>query len=402
MDIQLLWKERFIGFSKEIQRYLKYIFNGHFAFVLVLGLGGLAYYYSNWVKTLDSGFPAVPIAAFILTVVLTNSPVHTFLKEADTVFLLPLETKMGSYFQRSIFLSFILQGYILLFVFAAIMPMYAKVTGAGIGNFIFLLLAMLILKLFNLNNHWLALKFPESSAVTWDWLVRFVINLVALYFLLNEHTLLFAIIPVLLHPVLYAYYKSAVKGNSLKWERLIHLESKRMLAFYRVANLFTDVPKLRGKAARRKWLDWLLGFVPYRQASSYMYLYARTILRSNDYLGLLVRLSIIGSVVLYVVSNLWAVILVTLLFLYMTGIQLLPMWKVHELKIWVSLYPLPAVMRQQAVLKLIAYFLLAETVIFALVLAVKGNWLPAACSLISGSIFIAVFFQYAKKKLKSF
>ena len=41
----------------------------------------------------------------------------------------------------------------------------------------------------------------------------------------------------------------------LKWDLLIAQEEKRMASFYRLANLFTDVPKLKDTVKRRKWLD---------------------------------------------------------------------------------------------------------------------------------------------------
>lgn len=175
-----------------------------------------------------------------------------------------------------------------------------------------------------------------------------------------------------------------------------------MMSFYRIANLFTDVPKLRGKVARRKWLDWLLTLIPYRQKSTYTFLYARTMLRTNDYVGLLVRLTVIGSFVLLTFPSMVASILATILFLYMTGIQILPVWKQHELKIWVSLYPLPAKLREIAVIQLVSCFLLFEAIVFALVLLIAGNWWGAGASFLAAIVFILLFRGYSAKKVKSF
>ena len=180
------------------------------------------------------------------------------------------------------------------------------------------------------------------------------------------------------------------------------LKEKRLLSFYRIANLFTDVPSLSSKVARRKWLDGILAFIPFQQKSTYMYLYARTFLRANDYVGLLARLTIIGSVLLAVLANTWAYLFVTLLFLFMTAIQLLPAWKVHEWKIWVSLYPLPAKMRETAVIKWISYFLITEDLVFVIVLLCKGEWMSALTALLVGVIFIFGFRMYAVKKMKTF
>lgn len=402
MNSQLFWKQRFVEYMKEMQKYLRYIFNGHLVFVMVLALGGAAYYYSNWVKTLQSDFPVALIMAAILAILVTRSPIHTFLKEADIVFILPLETQLKSYFNRSILLSWGLQGYVLLLVLAALMPMYAKVTGANLNDFIGVFILLVVMKLFNLYISWYVLKYQEVSTSSVDLFIRFIINGVLLYLVIDQAMILLPLLTLLVLIGLFFYYRFATREKILKWDRLIALERKRIMSFYRIANLFTDVPSLSSKVARRKWLDGFLTFIPFEQKSAYNYLYARTFLRANDYVGLLIRLTIIGSIIIGVLSNIWAYLFVTLLFLFMTALQLLPAWKVHEWKIWVSLYPLPDRMRETAVIGWISYFLLVEDMVFVIVLLCKGEWMSALMIIVVGIIFSFGFRSYARKKLKTF
>ncbi len=402
MNSQLFWKQRFVEYMKEMQKYLRYIFNGHLVFVMILALGGGAYYYSNWVKTLQSDFPVALIMAVILAILVTRSPIHTFLKEADIVFILPLETQLKSYFNRSILLSWGLQGYVLLLVLAALMPMYAKVTGANLNDFVGVFVLLVIMKLFNLYISWYILKYQEVSTSKVDLFIRFIINGVFLYLVIDQAMILLPTLTLLLLIGLFFYYRVATRGKILKWDRLIALERKRLISFYRIANLFTDVPSLSSKVVRRKWLDGFLTFIPFKQQSTYNYLYARTFLRANDYVGLLIRLTIIGSIIIGVLSNIWAYLFVTLLFLFMTALQLLPSWKVHEWKIWVSLYPLPDRMRETAVIGWISYFLLVEDIVFMIVLLCKGEWMSALMAIVVGFVFIFGFRGYARKKLKTF
>ncbi|KWW16928.1 hypothetical protein AS888_23365 [Peribacillus simplex] len=402
MNSQNLWKERYLGYINETQKYLRYIFNGHLVFVMVLVLGGLAYYYSDWVKTLDGDFPAEWIMAVVFSILVTRSPINTFLKEPDTVFLLPLETKLKSYFNNSLRLSWVMQGFILLVVLIAFIPMYTKVTDAGGRDFGIILAVLLILKFVNLIIRWNVLKYQDPSVSHWDSLIRFILNGVMLYFVCSGANILFALITMLILIGLYMYYRSAAKDFVLKWERLVELENKRMNSFYRIANMFTDVPHLKGKVARRKWMDWLLSFIPYGEKSTYTFLYARTLLRSNDYVGLCLRLTIIGSVILSVFMNIWAHLIVVFLFLFMTALQLLPVWKIHEWKVWVSLYPLPAKMRESAVIKIISYFLLFEDLVFSIVLLVNGEWMSALAALVLGLVFLVGFKIYATRKIKNF
>lgn len=402
MNSQQFWKNRFVEYMMEMQKYLRYIFNGHFVFVLVFGFGGGAYYYSNWVKTLDSNFPVALIMAFILALLVARSPIHTFLKDADLVFILPLETQLKSYFNRSILFSWMMQGYLLLFVLAALMPMYARVAGAGFRDFIWLFIILLFIKILNLYISWYVLKYQETNTSRVDWVIRFFINGVLLYLVVNQSMFLLQIVTLVVLVGLFFYYRAATRLKILKWDRLIELEKKRLVSFYRIANLFTDVPSLGGKVTRRKWLDGLLAFIPFGQKSTYTYLYARTFLRANDYVGLLIRLTIIGSIIIIVLPNIWSYLFVTLLFLFMTAIQLLPVWKEHEWKLWISLYPIPDKMRETAVIKWISYFLLVEDFVFVLVLLGKGEWMSALAALLAGAAFIIGFRGYAVKKMKPF
>ena len=98
---------------------------------------------------------------------------------------------------------------------------------------------------------------------------------------------------------LYLYYKQQTKEKGLKWEYLIDQDERRMTSFYRLANLFTDVPKLKNRVKRRKWLDSLLVRIPFRQDQSFPFLFTRTFLRSGDYWGLFVRLTLIGAGAIY-------------------------------------------------------------------------------------------------------
>ena len=125
----------------------------------------------------------------------------------------------------------------------------------------------------------------------------------------------------------------------LKWDLLIAQEEKRLASFYRLANLFTDVPKLKDTVKRRKWLDIFIQSHFFFQNNTYLYLFVRTFLRSSDYLGLFTRLTVIGVIALYFISFGVGQLVLSLLFIYLTGFQLLPLWNHHQNKLWIDLYP---------------------------------------------------------------
>ena len=101
-NLRELWGTRFVYYINELQKYLKYIISGHIAIVIVFAIGAAGYTYSEWLKEVSPDFPAALLAAIIIAAALTFSSPVTLLKPADTVYFLPLETKLHQYFKQSL------------------------------------------------------------------------------------------------------------------------------------------------------------------------------------------------------------------------------------------------------------------------------------------------------------
>ena len=164
-DEKLLWKERFGRTSKELSRYLRYIFNGHLVIVFVFLIGTAAYYYQDWLKTLPETFPSAIIMSICMAFLVTYSPIYTFMSEADRIFLLPLETKLGGYFRKSFLISFSMQVYLLLIGLAVFMPMYAAVNQGNFKSFFPFLIAILMVKILNLFIRWHVQYYVEKNVL---------------------------------------------------------------------------------------------------------------------------------------------------------------------------------------------------------------------------------------------
>ncbi|WP_018662351.1 ABC transporter permease [Heyndrickxia acidiproducens] len=385
--IDNLWKVRAALFFKELRRYSRYIFNDHLLFVLIFGVGAAAYYYSGWVKHLRPDFPVAWVMGAFLGFALTASPIYTLLKEADKVFLIPIETRMKRYFRKAVLFSFSIQAYVLLFVLAALMPMYTSVTGHGISSFFGLLLLLFVLKWWNLSLSWNVLKLQDAHAYTWDWLVRFVLNVMLIYFVIKEAPVWYIVALAVIMLALFLYFYWLAKDKTLKWDLLIEREQRRMMGFYRFANLFADVPELKGRIKRRKWLDPLLGGIRYGRENTYQYLFARTFLRTSQYSGLYLRLTVIGAVLLFFSNERYLALILALVFLYLTGFQMIPMIGYHDLKIWPRLYPVSGRLKEGSFLKLLAVCLSIQTLIFAIAAALSGSWANGFYVFIVGGIF---------------
>ncbi|MBS4171890.1 ABC transporter permease [Bacillus sp. FJAT-49736] len=399
--IDTLWKERLHLYSVEMRKYLKYIFNDHLLFVAIFALSGGAYYYSSWVKTLDEHFPIGWVMGLILGLVLTISPIYTLLKNADKVFLLPLETKLLFYFRKAITLSFIIQAYILLMVLAVLMPMYVHSTGGSFRSFFFYLIIVWVLKYWNLLQHWDILKFRDPKMEFTDWIIRFALNSIFLFLIVEKASLSLIGIVILLYIGVFVYFHQASKGKTIKWDLLIEKEEKRLTGFYRFANLFTDVPKLKGQVKRRKWLDPILNRVKYGQSNTYRYLFSRTFVRTSEYFGLFVRLTIIGGLILLFADQRYLMIGAAILFLYLTGFQLIPMVRFHELKIWLNLYPLSPEWKTSSLLRIIQTVLLIQAVIFGILALISSTWMNGVLVLVIGIVFVFLLVKlYIPSRLK--
>ncbi|MCJ8005910.1 ABC transporter permease [Lederbergia wuyishanensis] len=389
--IDELWRERFQAYMKELRRYLKYMFNDHLLFVLIFGGGAAIYYYSGWVKTLTSGFPVGIVMAFILGIVLTISPISTFLKEADLVFLLPLETKLGSYFRKGINLSFISQAYIILLILAACMPMYVQVTGNGFSMFFFMLFLAFGLKIWNLMVHWQMLKIRDSYIHVYDWIIRYIFNFLLFYFFIEKASFWFFGVVLLIMAVFTIYVREAAKNKTIKWEILIEKEQGRMQAFYHAANMFTDVPHLRGKVKRRRWLDPVYSIIPYGSEHTYRFLFSRTLIRTSEFSGLIIRLTLITILIILFSGNLYLSVVISVLFLYLTGFQLFPLIRKHELKIWTSLYPVEQSQKRHAFLRLLLKVLLAQAVLFGICALISTGFRNGIIVFVISVLFTFVF-----------
>lgn len=401
-DEKKLWKDRSVHRLKEFGVYLRYILNGHLVVVLLFLIGTAAFYYQNWISSLSPDFPAAMIIAVILGVLLTHSPVYTFLLEADQVFLIPLEMRLKGYFLRSGLISLVFQGYILLMALAIVMPMYAHVSANGFKSFFIFFIILLVIKGWNIAVNWRIHYYVQPSVYTWDMFVRFFINVLFTFLLFKHAHILFLIIFAFIMALYYRSFYTRTKKMGLKWDLLITQEEKRMASFYRLANLFTDVPKLKDTVKRRKWLDWLINRISFSQDKTYDYLFARTFLRSSDYLGLFIRLTLIGAAALYFISFGPGQIVLSLLFIYLTGFQLLPLWNHHQNKLWIDLYPVAQIHKTTAFHSLLLRILIVQSSIFTVVILFKGEWVFSLLIFLSGLLFSFLFVNvYSKKRLKA-
>lgn len=400
MNSTALWKERFRHFLKEVRTYSKYVFNDHLKFIFVFIIGAGAYYYQQWLQTLTPSFPTALVMAVLIGLVLTAESIQTLLKEADLVYLLPVEEKLKPYFTKAFLFTFMIQLYIIAIVAAALAPLYfqqMKQTGAG---YIWLVLAFVIVKAWNLFVAWEKSFLTDQNVQRADWFIRFILNGLFVYFLVERTSVMFIGGIVLLMVLYLVILYQMVKGKPLNWEYLISEEGKKMMLLYRIANMFIDVPALKERVSRRKWLDFILSIIGEKR--TYLYLYTRTFLRSGNYFGLYVRLLALGGVILYFIPFLYGRFIVSLIFLYLIGYQLLTLWKHHRMKVWLDLYPVRGEEKKKDFLTLLNAILITGSIIFTIVflLATKDFMMTGILLIVSIVFSIGFVYQYGAKRIE--
>lgn len=397
MNSRKLWSERFSRYVAEVRRYLRYMLNDHLLFVLFIGLSVGAVLYEKWVRALSPQFPYAVVEAFVLALFLTPSSVRTFLQEADVVFLTPAETKLRPYMQRSLLFSFVVQTLFLLAGVFVVAPLHLRFASMPLSLFAFFLW---LWKGWNVWIHWREIHWVEQKAKWIGDIGRFLLNGVAVYFLLVDVPPFLFFVLLVITACISFYFWNVTKQKPLPWEELIWQEAQAMRRFYRLANLFSDVPHIQEKAKRRRWMDWLLRFITdWRKDAAFRYLYVRTFSRAGDYFGVYVRLTMIGCLLLYIVPTGYGKALAACFFLYATGIQLFALSRHHRGHVLVRLYPLPPSMQKKAVLQLLFLLLSVQHVVFVLILIIGSNWAASLWTVGLGLAFIywLVFYYFSNR-----
>ncbi|CDQ21103.1 ABC transporter permease [Halobacillus karajensis] len=396
------WTKRFSEHTKETSRYLKYIFNGHIAVAMLFFISALAYYYQQWLQDLPEDFPTAWIIAVAFGFMASYSPVRTLLKEPDLVFLLPAEYQLGDYFKRCLIYSYVVQLYVIFVLSAALGPLYfASYPELGTQYYLMMIGIVLIIKVWNMMSNWWMLKERNPRARLIDQLVKAVLNIAIFYFLSQGEWIFASIVTVLLVAVVLYTYSVSKQKAGLVWDLLVEKDQQRMRTFYRIANMFTDVPHLKNTVKKRHTLVRILvEGIPYRQDKTFSYLYKITFIRSSDYLGMYIRLIVIGGLAIWFVSNLWVKVIFAILFLYLSAFQMMTLWNHHRTIAWLDLYPVKKEWKQKAILQWLQQIILFQTFLFGLLFLFQWNLVGLVFVWMGGSLFSYLFIQtYVKKKL---
>lgn len=400
MSMQELLKKRSNERIKKAGKYAKYIFNDHFVIVIIFILGALALQYSEFVKTLEPDYIWGKVLwAIVLSAAVSFGRPATLVEPADLVFLSSQEREWVRHLADARKRSLLLPFAVLLFLSAVAMPMlylgqaFSLVNLAGLA-FIGLLLKWTELGI-SLQSFHMGPKKRQAPVRLLLFVAGIFVYLAALW-----TQVLWGLLLALL--VLLVFEAGFRKANALlDWTWMVDSEEGRQARINRLINLFTDVPQVQSRAKRRKKLDGVVRQLAGKGDNPYQYLYARAFVRNGDYSGLYLRLLALGCLVLAFAGNLWLTLLLSVLFLYLTGFQLLPMYAHFDQHVLNRLYPVTPGMKYTGYLQALRGLLLLEAVAFALFALVGAGWQAGISVLVLNLLFLFFFFRiYMKSRLR--
>ena len=80
-----LFSRRLTSYLQQLNRYLRYIFNGHMAIALVFFIAAGAVYYQQWLQTLPENFPTAWVIGVAFGLIATYTPIRTLLQKPDII-----------------------------------------------------------------------------------------------------------------------------------------------------------------------------------------------------------------------------------------------------------------------------------------------------------------------------
>lgn len=382
-NLQEVWSKRFNHYITEVQKYMRFVFTGHLALVLVFVVGAVGYQYSEWLKVVANTFPAEWIVAIVTGIILALSRPVTLLREPDQVYLLALESKMSTYFSRALNWTFWSQVGLVSIIYIAGIPLLNVVTDLSTSQIWLIFAIIIVLKYLNVHIEFNYRYANRGTSIIIDQLTRGILSILTVQSGLTEGYSYVVIFLVLL----FVYNRTLakrVKVQPIPYEHFVKVEQNRMMGFYRFANYFTNVPHLHGSIRRRGWLNFIYSIVPFSQKSTQSYLVYRTFIRTDDHFYLWVRLTAISGLIALFVNIPIVTWIVAAALAFATTIQLkYALLSSGDFRMD-RLYPVEINQRKNAVRKVLRLFMVIQA--FVVMLCSFGQPL----FFVAGIIIIAI------------
>lgn len=372
MDLQQLQGDRRARAAGKMLPYAGYIIQSGVAVVLAFILIAFAAWYTALLRDIPPGVPIRWIMLAVLWPAAVHSGFRTYLQPADAIFLLPQEHRMAGYFRPAWIRGTVWKALRLAALLVIIWPLYIRTEELpkSLSASLLVLLGVKVLASFGC---WRELKMISTAYAAGYRLLRWgVCGLITAAWLWQpfHKGLGFSLL-------LAAAYLAALAvpaRHAVPWERLIALEKAQSGRALMVLGWFVEVPGRQQRVYPRRWLSrWGAG-LPWTRESAYRYLLTKSFAR-GDVLGILLRLAILALLLGWWNRGSLMGCAVYLFFLFVTGVQLSTLTKLHGESFWLTVYPLPESSRSRNTVSFVFRVHLVMAIVLWLPLAAAGTGL---------------------------
>lgn len=356
VSLASLHKERRQAFLKEIQPYISYAIRSGLGTVIAILLLVSTAYYAYILQADELGYDIRWLAVVLIFPFFILSPIRTYVKQADLLFLLPAESRaIPLFFQPAYRTAWYTQSVMLSLVWLLLVPLLHRHSEGGLQHLSAALLfwgAWFVYKGLLLYGRWQSSQWSRDALRKVEVLSRIVMGAVALLLLWYPTLPAFFLYAALAG--LYLILIRLPERFRIHWIRLQQEEQRARARWLHFFSWFVDVDTITGRPERRRGLDVLLGWIRFRRESAYLYLYARVCLRTELW-SMVYRLTLVGILLVVFLSNPWWKVGSFVFFSWVTGVQLRALYRHHTHTDWLHVYPLPAGLRERSIGKLILY-----------------------------------------------
>ena len=325
MNSAELFKTRVRKYQKKSMKYMRYVLNDHFLIVLFFLFGFIMVQYSSWIQSIRVlELPLLGLLGALLASVPFFGGVATLLEPADGIFLSVVGQDFKVYLQKAIRRSWMLPILVMLAATGIIFPIVAQAFGTNLSMFV----KLFLLQVFFKDLLFRCTKYAYRGVLHFTWMEKLgiymiaVVNFFGMFLWISEGwSMVLLVIPVLLSIFVEQYYGKA--AFVYQFDKMIEMELERQQRIYRLFALFVDVPMLhKPHAHRRTYLDGVLKMLVGNQPSGHRYLVSRTVIRTSQYMSLLLQLAVVSFVVALFSQPYYWNFIVNALLMMLLGFQL--------------------------------------------------------------------------------
>ena len=325
MNSAELFETRVRKYQKKSMKYMRYVLNDHFLIVLFFLFGFIMVQYSSWIQSIRVlELPLLGLLGALLASVPFFGGVATLLEPADGIFLSVVGQDFKAYLQKAIRRSWMLPILVMLASTGIIFPIVAQAFGTNMSMFV----KLFLLQVFFKDLLFRCTKYAYRGVLHFTWMEKLGIYMIAvanffgMFLWISEGwSIVLLVIPVLLIIFVEQYYGKA--AFVYQFDKMIEMELERQQRIYRLFALFVDVPMLhKPHAHRRTYLDGVLKMLVGNQPSGHRYLVSRTVIRTSQYMSLLLQLAVVSFVVALFSQPYYWNFIVNALLMMLLGFQL--------------------------------------------------------------------------------